>query len=272
MKDLNLIISDLKSDSDKRYESFKIEEISSIATIKEEAYLLKPIWVGGHQRFVCVFIDLDDSTKITNLEKRQTVAKIYDYFTQNIYDILNIDGMSANYVDIKGDGGFGIYEGDKAVFKALVAAVTFKTFFEKHISTKFIGDLGYNLNCKLSISQGRILVRKIGARDDNNEVWAGDLVNNAYKISSLKERIYAANTLINKDSPLVIVDDEVFKKLQEKSQYTIMSCGCPNGNPIKLWESYRDTSSESEYKETVYYLRSSWCNNCGDRYMQEILK
>lgn len=68
------------------------------------------------------------------------MAKIYDYFTQNIVDVFNNADFPADYVDIKGDGAFAIYEGDNASYKAFYAAITFKELFEEKIKTKFEDD------------------------------------------------------------------------------------------------------------------------------------
>ena len=281
MEKLDIIFNKLRSDSNDRYDNFNIEPISSISRITEETYLEKPTWLGGDEKFTCLFIDLDISTIISQIKQRSTVAKIYDYFTQNIYDVLTIPEVSASYIDIKGDGLFGIYEGEKAVFKAFVAAVTFKTFFEKHIKNKFkSGDL--ILKCKVSLNKDKILVKKIGGRGDYNEVWAGELVNNAYKIASLNKKIYEQDSELQQVQKedfkdLIIVSEDIYKKLSEKKDYAILSCGHrSNGNwtgeKVNLWKSFIDISDDSQYSETVNYLSAIWCDECGDKYLSEILK
>ncbi|OGY76750.1 MAG: hypothetical protein A2240_00850 [Candidatus Jacksonbacteria bacterium RIFOXYA2_FULL_43_12] len=276
----------LKDKSEKRYHNFAIEEISSINRITEEAYLENPTWLGGDKEFVCLFIDLDNSSILSFKKHAVTMAKIYDYVTQNIVDTLNFAPCKANYIDIKGDGAFGIYEGEKAIFKALCAAVTFKTFFDKHIRIKFPineqqGFLAKNhktINCKMAIEQGKILVKKIGKRGDNNEVWAGRLINNASKLASLSKKIYQTDIeLFTEQQSLLIVSENVYKKLSSKSQYTITSCGhdfCGQETKIRadLWKSYSISANEDVYGNIVYYMASRWCNKCGDTYMEEILK
>lgn len=58
-------IKDLKKKSDERYDNFAIKELDTISDIKSDAYLEKPIWVGGDKKFVCLFIDLDKSSKMS---------------------------------------------------------------------------------------------------------------------------------------------------------------------------------------------------------------
>ena len=163
MDSLDRLYDELKNKSDIRFNNFKIEQINSLDSISDEAYLEKPIWLGGDNKFVCVFIDLNNSTEISNIKQKSTVAKIYDYFTQNAVDVLSTDLIQANYIDIKGDGVFGLYEGMDAVFKVFCASVTFKTFFAKHIINKF-NEYNISLNCKIVIDIDKLLVRKIGRR------------------------------------------------------------------------------------------------------------
>jgi len=277
MEKLEDIFVKLKEDSEERYDNFEIESISSISKISEDAYLEKPTWLGGDEKFVCVFIDLDNSTEISQMKQRSTVAKIYDYFTQNVYNILTIPDIAANYIDIKGDGLFGIYEGEKSVFKGFIAAVTFKTFFEKHIKNKF-RDNNITLRCKIAINQDKILVKKIGGRSDYNEVWAGELVNNVFKIAALNKKIYEQDDKLreNLKEDLIIVSEGIYKKLEEKRDYAILSCGHSNGKwtgeKLNLWNKFADQSNESQYSDPVYYLSAIWCDECGDKYLNEILK
>ena len=153
-------IKDLKKKSDERYDNFAIKELDTISDIKSDAYLEKPIWVGGDKKFVCLFIDLDKSSKMSFKKHPWTMAKIYDYFTQNIVDVFNNADFPADYVDIKGDGAFAIYEGDNASYKAFYAAITFKELFEEKIKTKFEDDEWRSLSCKIGIHKDKILVKK----------------------------------------------------------------------------------------------------------------
>lgn len=275
MDNLNSVFRRLKSDSEDRFDHFDTESMASIATISEDAYLEKPTWLESGEEVICLFIDLDNSSRLSQEKNKEIVAKIYDYFTQNVYEVLNLQGIEADYIDIKGDGLFGIYEGENAVFKAFVAAVTFKTFFEKHIKNKFKNS-NVVLRCKMSINIGKTLVKKIGGRGgDYNEVWAGELVNNAFKIASLNEKIQeSVKESILIDSVLV-VPEAVHELLREKEDFIILSCGHGGdgeiGKRINLWGEFVDQSKNAQYADRVYYLYSNWCDWCGDEYKDEIL-
>ncbi len=271
---LDEIFGELKNKSDFRFNNFKIEKIDGISRIQDEAYLEKPTWLGGDTEFVCVFIDLDNSTLISNERHRKTVAKVYDYFTQNIVDVFNLPEIKAEYIDIKGDGVFGIYQGNEAVFKGFAAAVTFKTFFEKYIKVKFRNIIQEDLEVKIAINKDLILVKKIGKRGDYNEVWAGRLINDALKIASLKKIIEEKE---NTTKDLIIVPEKIYEKLEEKKEYTIFSCGHDeNGNWMgkknNLWKEFKDESDKSKYSEKVYYLGARWCIHCGNKFIKGILE
>ena len=271
MSDIRSYIEELRKKSEERFDGFKIENISSIKQIQDDAYLEKPIWLGGDQKFVCLFIDLDKSSKISFKKHPQTMAKIYDYFTQNIVDILNHPVFGVDYIDIKGDGAFGIFEGDKASFKALYCAITFKTLFEKYIKEKF--DIGEDhLSCKFGIHKDKILVRKIGKRGNGNynEVWAGRLVNNAAKLSNESKNI--PNDPLNPTLP-ILVSKEVFEDFNANKQYGFHHCCDGNGNStpsnIEMFFEFTNFSDEV-LGDKFYYTRVSWCKDHADDYISLI--
>ena len=271
MSDIQSYIEELRKKSEDRFDAFKIENISSIKQIQDDAYLEKPIWLGGDKKFVCLFIDLDKSSKISFKKHPQTMAKIYDYFTQNIVDILNHPVFGADYIDIKGDGAFGIFEGDKASFKALYCAITFKTLFEKYIKEKF--DIGEDhLSCKFGIHKDKILVRKIGKRGNGNynEVWAGRLVNNSAKLANESKNI--PQDPLNPALP-ILVSKEVFEDFNANKQYGFHHCCDGNGNPtpsnIEMFFEFTNFSDEV-LGDKFYYTRVGWCKEHADDYVSLI--
>ncbi len=263
--------------SESRLDSFVIEKIGSIKHISDDAYLENTTWLGGDQEFVCLFIDLDGSSMMSLNHHPRVMAKIYDYFTQNLVDILMTDPFKADYIDIKGDGAFGIFEGEQASFKALCAALTFKTFFEKHIRSKFQTE-EEAFNCKLAIDRDKVLVKKIGKRGNNNEVWAGRVVNHAAKLASLSKRIYEERHDISPfKSSLLIISEKIYKELGTKDQYTHSSCGHNVngdfvGSTISNWSQIDCTLEGAINDDRAWFTASPWCDKCGDHYMQEILK
>lgn len=277
MQPIDDINQDLKTKAEHRYDNFRIEEINSIKRIYEESYLESPIWVGGDEKFVCLFIDLDRSSKMSYKKHPKTMAKIYDYFTQTLIDVMSLEGIEADYIDIKGDGAFGIFEGQDAAFRALVAALTFGSFFRKYIRPKF-QDEQHVFNFKAAISIDKLLVKRIGKKGarNNNEVWAGRLINNASKLAALSKDIYETNMNLcpSRDSMLVI-SDTVYEIFGTKHLYAIMHCGHDLAGdsypPSELWRSY-DTSSNDEIRDDqVHYAPGLWCDICQDKVREGML-
>ncbi len=268
MSDIDGFISDLKEKSEERFNNFVVKPIESIADIEEQAYLEKPIWLGGDKKFVCLFIDLDKSSKLSFKKHPTSMAKIYDYFTQNIVDVLNHPVIGADYIDIKGDGAFGIFEGEKASFKALYCAITFKELFERHIKPKFDTD-SVKLSCKFGIHKDQILVRKIGKRGarNYNEVWAGRLVNNAAKLSSESKNI--TTTDLNQSLP-ILVSKEVYSDFCNNNEYGFYAC-CNNKLPVaetkrEIFDQY-DHFSDEVLGDRFYFTRVKWCEIHADHYL-----
>jgi hypothetical protein len=206
-----------------------------------------------------------------------SMAKIYDYFTQTIHDVFDEEGIEADYIDIKGDGVFGIFEGDNAVFRALVAAATFSTFFRKKIRPKF-QDIDQPMNFKAAIHIDKILVKRLGKRGprNNNEVWAGRLINKAAKLAAKTEDIYKADEKF-KDTELglLVFSEKVYEALSLKPNEALMTCGHDmSGNTAvaaSAWDSLDTSDDENLSEEKVYYGPAIQCIHCGDKVAEEFL-
>jgi class 3 adenylate cyclase len=261
-------IKDLKEKSEIRFNDFEIEETSSILRIKDDSYLEKPTWIGGDTKFVCLFIDLNKSSKMSFKKHPKTMAKIYDYFTQNIVDVFNNSDFAADYIDIKGDGAFGIFEGEYASYKAMYAAISFKCLFDEKIKTKFKDDENNNLSCKIGIHKDKILVKKIGKKGDYNEVWAGRLVNNSAKLSEKYKDI-------NTSSVPIILSEEVYLDFKAEQRFGFYHCHNGDENileqKIPTFKEVDDFDDET-FGNKFYYTEVGWCNYCADNYIAELKK
>ncbi len=273
MSNLKEIFKEFKDKSVARFDAFLIDEnVGDLSKIQDEAYLESSTWIGGDEQFVCLAIDLDKSSALSARKHVKTMAKLYEYFTENIVDMLCLDGISADYIDIKGAGVFGIYQGEGAIKRAFIAAITFRTFFENEIKPKFKSAFEIDLNCKAAICKDKMLVKKIGTRKYNNEVWAGRLVNNTYKLMKLSDQIREKNPLSG--ASVLIISDEIYKYLDSNHRdHAIMSCGCQtiDGLARDLWSEINTTQEEEISGDKAYYMFNIWCKDCGDEYLAEIL-
>lgn len=263
-------VNELKIKAEKRFSEFKILEIDSISSIKKDAYLERPTWVGGDKKYACLFVDLDKSSKISFKKNPITMAKIYDYFTQTLVDVFNHDSFCADYIDIKGDGAFAIYEGEYASYKAFYAAITFRKIFEERIKTKFQDDEGKNLSCKIGIHKDKILVKKIGKRGDYNEVWAGRLVNNSAKLS--KEYEKNPERFNGAKSPIILSDD-VYKDFLNYPEFGLYSCHDGDisvlDRKLPIFKKVEEFSDDT-LGDNFYYAQVEWCKYCADNYINKL--
>ena len=84
-----------------------------------------------------VFADLKGSTGLNANDGARTAAYAYTYtyFIRAMTVIM--ERFSAGYVDIQGDGIFGLFSGPVAHFEAAACAITMKTQIERDIADRF---------------------------------------------------------------------------------------------------------------------------------------
>ena len=222
---------------------------------------------------VSLYVDMKGSTQLTSEKFIKTSAKMYEIFTGGLIRILKQEEFKAHFIDIKGDGGFALWKERFGSVKALLAAVAFKTFVEKHLK-KFVKSqiTDWNIASKIGITKGIVLVKKIGARNTQDKkynwaVWAGEPINISAKLSDMSE------------GDTVLVTDDVFQDFstpKELRDYLILSCGCDGkGNctekgPVVLWEEKPEL--EPEFSTKIWKLKSKWCDIHGEEYINEVLK
>ncbi|WP_416669308.1 adenylate/guanylate cyclase domain-containing protein [Egbenema bharatensis] len=138
---------------------------------------------------ICCFVDMAGSTALSaSVENDEKLAKIYRLFTETAIRIFN--EFDSPYIDVKGDGVFALFNSDQA-YTALAATISFKTFVYYYFTPKTMQATRKAVGGHFGIDQGDILVRKFGFKraanrpDRQNEVWAGQPVNMAAKLSSL---------------------------------------------------------------------------------------
>lgn len=212
---------------------------------------------------ICVFIDMKGSTRLSISTDPKSTASCYQLFTETTIRILY--ELDTPYIDVKGDGVFGIFN-DKDSYKALVSAVSMKTFCEKTFIPLVEKKTGKKLGVHIGIDRKSVLVRKFGLKavgrsDRQNEVWTGKPVNMAVKLSSL-----------SKDNEIV-VSERFYEKL--KDDRALYSCGCndgkPSGTKALLWSSLDVTQYQMFDFSKAYVLKSRWCEIHGAESMNGLL-
>lgn len=202
---------------------------------------------------VAVFFDLKSSTQLGTGRHDTSTARLYKSAVESAVAILNeFDGQ---FIDIQGDGGFGLFWGDLSYERALCAAVTIRTFseelvsqFEAKYSTGDFPETGF----KVGIASGRVLVKQLGTPrnvDQQEAVWAGRPVN------------YAAKSAQSADRHEVVVTGSVWDHF-EKNDYVAFTCGCGGEPSDGLWHDHKIKNINDD-EQFGRRLEAAWCDNCG---------
>ena len=166
-----------------------------------------------------VFADLNRSTNLNSSggSKAATVALTYFQRAMSV----TLQKFSAKYVQVQGDGVFGLFSGKGSKFYAAACAITMRTLVEDEVSHQFRKDASSNwqLTAGIGMDHGTVLVRQLGLRGMGlNEVWADEPVSVSAKLSSLA------------DTNQIVVSDRLFNRFKQFSpvrrQALLTSCGC----------------------------------------------
>ena len=222
-----------------------------------------------------VFADLKRSTMLSVNGSRKDAAYAYTYFIRAMAVIF--DKFSARYIDIQGDGIFGLFSGKGSMFSAAACTVTMKTQMERVVEPRFRKDASTKEGLKVGIGvdQGTLLVRRLGLRGTKqNEVWAGKPVNMAAKLSSMA------------GGNQVVVSDRVFEAYKEatkiRQRALLWSCGCSDGKPgaglelpveetTYLWEKVAVPGNLGLDFHSAYRLKTMWCGKHGPEFCEALI-
>lgn len=121
----------------------------------------------------CVFVDLENSTQLAtgDIQKAMNIFSIYGDSLVKVFNYYN-----AHYIDIQGDGGFALFDGNSGFNYAYNTAITINSLFNVKL----------DLKVRIGADIGTIFVKKVGVRGVNKEVWLGSPVNIACKLCNLK--------------------------------------------------------------------------------------
>ena len=207
-----------------------------------------------------VFADLKSSTELNATDGPRDAAYAYTYFIRAMTLIL--DGFSAKYIDIQGDGIFGLFSGRGSIFQAAACGVTMRTLVEEEVAVRFGKDTaaGWKLTAGIGIDSGTLRVRRLGLQGaEKNEVWAGMPVNAASKLSSLA------------GPNQVAVSERVFGQYkrvsQLRQQVLLRGCECRSragrGGSSSLWRKMAVSKDLGLDFGHAYRLESPWCPKHG---------
>ena len=222
-----------------------------------------------------IFADIKRSTSISVNGSRTDAAYAYTYFLRAMSVIF--DRFGARYIDIQGDGVFGLFSGKDSLFSAAACAITMKTHMERVVEPRFRKDASTHQGLKVGIGvdQGTLLVRRLGIRGTGqNEVWAGRPVNVAAKLSSVA------------GDNQVMVSDRVFAEYSNASKIRqralLWSCGCSSGKPkaglglpagqtTHLWTKVAVPENLGFDFHNAHRLKTMWCGKHGSEFCEAVV-
>lgn len=222
-----------------------------------------------------VFADLKNSTGLNVASSPKDAAFAYTYFIRAM--TVALDRFSAQYIDIQGDGIFGLFSGARSKFKAAACAVTMQTMVEREVAAQFKedSDSDWELTAGIGVDCDTLLVRRLGLRGTKmNEVWAGKPVSVAAKLSSVAGRNQ------------VVVSERTFRHYQNFSQLRrkalLHSCGCsgqnqgigldaPLGGTLSLWQQLEAPVHIGLDFKHMYRRTSCWCKVHGAQFCEALV-
>jgi class 3 adenylate cyclase len=216
-------------------------------------------------RVVAVFADMKNSTQLSVGKHPRSTAAIYRAATGNVVKVFH--DLDADFIQIQGDGAFGLFWGDLAIERAICAGITIKTFSEKVLQPKLESRWpdAPATGFKVGVATGRTLIKNIGTPRNSNEqepVWVGKPVNHAAKAAQQADR----NELI--------VTGSVWLEI-EHNDYLTQSCGHNGGAPVTpapLWDDVEIEKLGHDNDDAAgRVLTSCWCDECGPGFMAAIL-
>ena len=212
---------------------------------------------------VSVFFDLKSSTNLERGRRPASTASIYDAGVGGVAKVLQ--SLGADFIDIQGDGGFGLFWGETRYERALVAAITIRTFssdFESQLKGKWPD--APTTGFKVGVASGPILAKRVGLprhMDFQEPVWAGRPVN------------YSAKAAQQTEPGRIVVAGSVWDAIED-NDYLVFSCGCsggvPGGAPVLLWERV-ELAKIPDDERFGQSLGAGWCDRHGEDFLNAIL-
>ena len=167
---LDEVVADVSSQLD---EQFRLGvHITPMNEVPDTGPSNRGVWYQIPQ-VTAVFADLKRSTALSAEGGAVVAALAYTHFIRAMAVIL--DRFEAKYVDIQGDGIFGLFSGKGSRFLAVACAITMRTEVEREVAVRFDkhSSTDWELTAGVGIDHGTLLVRRLGLRRaKQNEVWA----------------------------------------------------------------------------------------------------
>lgn len=260
-------------------DDIKVEELDYIPKGEEDIKFEVGRWFKI-RNVVSLYADMVGSTQFSlgNEVAVKNAARVHELFTGGLVQVLKSPDFGASYLDVKGDGGFGLWCEVFGPAKAVIAGVTFKTLVENNLAphVRQHYDRDWSLQSRIGIVKGNLLVKRIGKRSTDKQkrnwaVWVGSPVSLSSKLCSATK------------PDTVLVTSDIYWEInahQELKDHLIMSCGHKRGRgrekgePRYLWDDIEPSKVglNKEVNRKMYQLEQRWCEYCGNKFINAVLE
>lgn len=195
---------------------------------------------GYYVKVTALFIDIVDSSKLTDGNRRPTLAKMYRAFLSECVAIMNSWEMCKE-ININGDCVWGVFETPKKsdVDDVISVAAQLNSMI-KILNYKLQKKKYDTISVGIGIDDGRALMVKAGYSGSgiNEIVWMGDVVNTACHLANK-----AGRGIRNR----IIVTEQIYSNLNDEHKGMLSSY--TDGTTTRYEGNIFRTSMENWYKE-----------------------
>lgn len=164
---------------------------------------------GYYVNVTAVFIDIVNSSKLTDGHKRPTLAKMYRAFLSECVAIMNSWKMCKE-ININGDCVWGVFETPlKSDIDNIISVAAQLNSMINILNYKLKKKQYDIINVGIGIDYGRALMVKAGYSGSgiNEIVWMGDVVNTACHLANKAGRIFRKTIIVTENIYCNLNDD-----------------------------------------------------------------
>lgn len=159
-----------------------------------------------------LFIDIRDSTGLTDVHRQPTLSKLYRCFVSECVAVINSNPYCKE-VNIHGDCVWGVFEGmnSKVIIEIFNTAARLKSLIDL-LNCKFEKNSIQKISVGIGLDCGRALMVQAGFKGTglNEVIWMGDVVNQACHYADLAGKIINNQTIAT-----IVTNKNIFDKLDE---------------------------------------------------------
>nr|WP_314751001.1 adenylate/guanylate cyclase domain-containing protein [uncultured Capnocytophaga sp.] len=144
---------------------------------------------GFYVQCTAVFVDIRDSSKMTDQHRRSVLAKIYRSFISETIAIFN-GNSTCREVSIQGDCVWAVFNTlNKEELRLVLSSCAQVNSLIDVLNIKFNRKGYQRIDVGIGVDYGRALMIKAGYKGSsiNDVIWMGDVVNQACHLSSYKD-------------------------------------------------------------------------------------